>query len=174
MDEKENKDLEIKEDKKPEGSAANENQKPESSSYEEANKSKGLAIASLVMGILSIISCGCCCPLGVVAIIFAIIVLVKHKGGKVMAIIGMILSAISILYVIISTLMFLPLKDSYMDFVTNMDEYLEEYEEEGIYPEFVDELYDRQPGNEENKEKSKQQLMEIFEMIYGKNIESEE
>lgn len=131
----------------------------------EENQSKGLAIAALVLGILSFITFGGCCLLGVISIIFAIVVLVKHKGGKVMAIIGMILSAISVLYMAISLIMFIPLKDSYMDFALNMDAYIEEYEEEGTYPEFIEKLAERQGGSEEKKEQTKKMMMDMFKSI---------
>lgn len=65
---------------------------------------KGFAIASLVLGITSIIP-GCCCSwigviLGILAIVFAILFLNANKGALVskgMAIAGLILGAVGIL-----------------------------------------------------------------------------
>ncbi len=130
------------------------------------NKSKGMAIVSLILGILSFITCGCCCPLGIIAIILALIVLLKDKGGKVMAIISLILSAISILIITISTIKFMPLKDSMMDFSTNMDQYIEEYEEDGTYPEFVEELADMANLTGEAKENFMKQFMDSAKESY--------
>ena len=126
------------------------------------NQSKAMGVIALILGILSLITCGCCFPAGIIAIILAIIVLVKKKGGKVLAIIGMILSVISIILITISTIMFMPLKDSYMDFVQNADSYIEEYEEDGTYPEFVEKFADMANLEGDAREEYMKALMDTF------------
>lgn len=130
------------------------------------NESKGLAIATLVLGIISVFSCGCCFPLGILAIIFAIIVLAKKKGGKPMAIIGMILSFISIMFVVLTYILFIPLKSSFTDFMANSDTYIEEYEEDGTYPEFVEQFADMMKLSGEERENFEKQFMESFKQGY--------
>lgn len=68
----------------------------------------GFSIASLVLGILSIV---CCCVwyisgiFGILGLVFSIIVLVKKKSGKGMAIAGLICSAIGIIMAVILLVM---------------------------------------------------------------------
>ncbi len=77
---------------------------PEENDFQE--KSKTLAIVSLVFGIIggvAVLTCCCCLigfpvPLitGLVALICGIIALAKHHGGKGMAIAGVVLGAVSL------------------------------------------------------------------------------
>ena len=68
----------------------------------------GFAIASLVLGILSLV---CCCfwyvsgIFAVIGLAFSIIVLVKHKPGRGMAIAGLICSAIGLIIAVIMGIM---------------------------------------------------------------------
>lgn len=68
----------------------------------------GFAIASLVLGILSLV---CCCfwyvsgIFAVIGLVFSIIVLVKHKPGKGLAIAGLICSAIGLIIAVIMGIM---------------------------------------------------------------------
>ena len=68
----------------------------------------GFAIASLVLGILSLV---CCCfwyvsgIFAVLGLAFSIIVLVKHKPGRGMAIAGLICSAIGLIIAVIMGIM---------------------------------------------------------------------
>ena len=68
----------------------------------------GFSIASLVLGILSLV---CCCfwyvsgIFAVLGLIFSIIVLVKHKPGKGLAIAGLICSAIGLIIAVIMGIM---------------------------------------------------------------------
>lgn len=105
------------------------------------NKSKGLAIASLVLGILSIVLC--CCGLGVFAaplsIIFAIIALVSKKcGGKGMAAAGLIISIITIIFTICCYLAFGEYVKDYIRFCTEYPSVIEEYEETGELPDYIE------------------------------------
>lgn len=68
-------------------------------------ESKGLAIASMVLGIVSLVV-GCCAsylgiPTAIAGLITGIISLVQKKGGKGMAIAGVIMSAIAIVFIVI-------------------------------------------------------------------------
>lgn len=62
--------------------------------------SKGLAITSLVLGIIGFLTAfmGLGILLGLVAIILGIIALVKHHGGKGMAIAGLILGVVTFVF----------------------------------------------------------------------------
>lgn len=68
----------------------------------------GFAIASLVLGILSIV---CCCAwyisgiFAILSIAFAIIVLTKNKPGRGMAIAGLVCAAIGIIIAIVMLVM---------------------------------------------------------------------
>lgn len=63
----------------------------------EANESKGLSIASMVLGIISVVLCcvwWISIPCSILAIIFGIVG--KKRGGKGMAIAGLVLGIIAI------------------------------------------------------------------------------
>ena len=66
---------------------------------------KGLAIASMVLGIVSIVLC--CCfyylafPCGILALIFGIIVIKNKRLGKGMAIAGIITSSVALVFAVL-------------------------------------------------------------------------
>ncbi len=105
------------------------------------NKSKkGLAIASLVLGIVSIVCF--CCGFGFVtaplAIIFGIIALVKKEGGTAMSVVGIVLSAISIIVVAaVIALYWQPMSD-YVRFIGEAQPVIEEYKESGELPDYLE------------------------------------
>ncbi len=105
-------------------------------------RSKGLAIAALILGIISIplLCCGIGAIFGIIAIILAIISLATKKGGTVCAVIGLILSLISVAITGVAIAVLAPYYDGYMDFYKNSDEYIQEYDENGTYPPFLEEL----------------------------------
>lgn len=75
-----------------------------STQYDQPKKSSGLAIASLVCGIVGLVLC--CCyylslPLSIVGLILGIVSLSKKSGGKGMAIVGVILSGITVVLAIL-------------------------------------------------------------------------
>jgi len=77
---------------------------PQEEQYQ-TKQSNGMAIASMVCGIISFIT-SCCLwflalPLAIVSVVLGIIVLNKKKGAKAMAIVGIVLSGISIIIAII-------------------------------------------------------------------------
>lgn len=105
------------------------------------HKSRGLAITSLVLGIVSMVLC--CCGLGVIAaplsIIFAIIALVSKKcGGKGMAAAGLIMSIITIIFTIYCYLAFGEYVKDYFRFCTEYPSIIEEYEETGELPDYLE------------------------------------
>lgn len=105
-------------------------------------RGKGLAIASLILGIISIplLCCGIGAVFGIISIILAIISLATKKAGKVCAIIGLILSLISVAVTGVAIATFAPYYKGFMDFYENSDEYIEEYDETGEYPPFLEDL----------------------------------
>jgi hypothetical protein len=69
---------------------------------EQKKESKGMAIASMVLGILSLVICWVGWILGVVGLILASVSLGTHKGGKGMAIAGLVTSILGVLWGMIS------------------------------------------------------------------------
>lgn len=134
---------------------------------EENNGSKGLAIASLVLGILSLISCCSCFPLAIVGLILSIIALVKSKNGKGLAIAGLITSAVALVVFIVSAVRFAPYASDYMDFVQNSAEYVQEYEEDGTYPPLFEKLIDEGKVPEEQVEQIFDQIVSQMEGAVG-------
>lgn len=64
---------------------------------EQKQESKGLAIASMVLGILSLLICYVGWILGIIGLILASVSLGNHKGGKGMAVAGLVTSILGIL-----------------------------------------------------------------------------
>lgn len=104
----------------------------------------GFAVASLVLGILSVLCC--CCGLTVIlaplSIIFGIIALVKHHGGKPMAIVGVVLSTLSIIATIAISIFINktmgPYIDDCMKFIQEAPQVIEEYNETGELPDYLE------------------------------------
>lgn len=118
-------------------------------SYPENNNKKGMAIASMVLGIIALVTCICYCsaiPLGLVSIILAIIVLVKQKNGKGFAITGIITSSIAVIISIVTIALMGPVTDNMNDLIQNADIYVQEYTEDGTIPTSVLDMFN---GNEE-------------------------
>lgn len=110
------------------------------------NNKKGLAVAALILGILSLVLiCTFCIPFltAPIAIILAIISLVKKQAGKGMAIAGLIISAISLIIVGIMAGVFMPYTDDIMEWSENREEIVEEYRENGTIPDNIQEFCDR-------------------------------
>ena len=130
---------------------------------EEQNASKGLSAASLILGILSML---CCCigfPFAIIGIILAIVSLVKHKGGKGLAVAGLITSGITMIISVITAISLVPVMpyiDGWMDFGQNAQSYMEEYEEYGTYPPVIDDMIDDGLITEEEAEQTMDQMMQ--------------
>ncbi|MCC8135283.1 MAG: DUF4190 domain-containing protein [Ruminococcus sp.] len=109
---------------------------------------KGFAIASLVLGIVSVVCC--CCGLGFIAaplaLIFGIISLAKHRGGTAMSIVGIVLAAISLIFTLAYTVLYGPtIKQVYGDYITfvgEADTVIEEYQETGELPDYLEKYND--------------------------------
>ncbi|MBE6862280.1 MAG: DUF4190 domain-containing protein [Ruminococcus sp.] len=100
----------------------------------------GFAVTSLVLGIVALVLC--CCGLGYIcaplSIIFGIISLAKRRGGTGMAITGIILSAITIIVLAIFTVLYGPVMKDCMQFSMEADAVIEEYEETGELPDYLE------------------------------------
>lgn len=111
---------------------------------EQNNGNKGMAIASMILGIIALVTCICYCtaiPLGIVSIILAIIVLVKKKNGKSFAITGIITSGIAIIISIVTLVVSAPMVDNINDLIENADVYSQEYIEYGTIPQSVLDMF---------------------------------
>ncbi|MBE6853882.1 MAG: hypothetical protein E7505_10515 [Ruminococcus sp.] len=112
---------------------------------EETKSKKGLSIAALIFGIISML---CCCmgfPFAIIGLILAIIALVKRSGGKGMAIAGIITSGITLVIstiVAVSLIPFAPYVEGFVELGENAEECIEEYEEYGVLPDVVQEMID--------------------------------
>ena len=120
-------------------------------------KKSGLAIASLVLGILSLIGF-CCCGITVItaplALIFGIISLAKKRSGTGMAVAGIVMAVLSILMIvalIFSVKDFLPYSEEivqdYAQVIVDQDEVFPAYEKDGTLPPYL-EKYKESPYKE--------------------------
>ena len=115
----------------------------------EENGSKGMAVASLVFGILGMVICCINFPFAIIGLILALVVLTKKKAGKGLAIAGLITSLITLIistYVVISVL---PYKDEMADWFQNANVYIEEYkdyfEQDGAFQRRFDKVIVKEP-----------------------------
>jgi hypothetical protein len=89
------------------GQSQNQGQYQQYQQYQQPpRKDNGMAIASMVCGIVSFVI-SCCLyylalPLAIVSIVLAIMVLKNNKGGKGMAIAGLVLSGITVLIALLA------------------------------------------------------------------------
>ncbi|MBQ9982466.1 MAG: DUF4190 domain-containing protein [Oscillospiraceae bacterium] len=134
--------------------------------YENGGGSKGVAIAAMVFGIISIVllCCGIGGLFGIVGLILSIIAIAGKKNGKGMAIAGLIMSIIS---VVVSVLMIFsvytmiaPYVDDIRDFGENVEEYAENYEETGEIPDFIEEIFEKAGYREEDIKKFMDSLVD--------------
>ena len=111
-------------------------------------KKSGLAVAALILGIVSLIGL-CCCGLNIItgplAIIFGIIALVKKQNGTGLAITGIVLAAISLIMMLSVVFAFkdiLPYSDTimqdYTKLITEADTVFPAYEEDGTIPDYLE------------------------------------
>ena len=111
-------------------------------------KKAGLAIASLILGLLSLAGF-CCCGINIItaplAIIFGIVSLAKKRGGTGMAITGIITAVLSLLIIVgmvFSIRDILPYSNEivqdYMQLMVDQDEVFPAYEEDGTLPEYLE------------------------------------
>lgn len=109
---------------------------------EDSRGGKGLGIAALILGILSVplMFCGVGVIVALIAIILAIIAIAKKNDGKPLAIIGLVFSLITTIITAACIAIFLPYKDGMADLIQNMGEYIEEYDEDGTYPPVLEDM----------------------------------
>lgn len=104
------------------------------------SEKKGFAITALVLGIVSVLCC--CCGLSVIAaplaIIFAVVALVKKQGGTAMSVVGLVLAAISLIATIVIGVTYGPIFNDAMKFAQNADAVVAEYEETGELPDYLE------------------------------------
>lgn len=127
-------------------------------------KSKAFSVMSMVFGIICVVCCVCVgfsLILALLALMFGILSVVGKKGGKGMAISGIILGAVGlIIQIIILVRMWVLIPyfgDIYSDiqyFVENDNEIIEEFEESGELPDRFDKYEEGELG-------------EFFDETYG-------
>lgn len=106
------------------------------------------AIVSFVLSLVNIVFC--CCTTYIfapVSLVLSIISLAKKWRGKGLAIAGIVISVITLLFMIVSDLMLRDVSDDMMKFVNSPDKYIQEYEETGEVPadfaKYNDEKYEK-------------------------------
>ncbi len=112
------------------------------------NGSKAMSIVALVLGILAFLGCYCYCsalPFGIISIILAIIVIVKKKNGKGMAIASLILSIISVISSIGIIAAFTPMAEDMTTMVEDLPQIIEDYQEDGSLPDYLEEYREQYP-----------------------------
>lgn len=97
----------------------------------------GLATASFVISLLNLVFCACMgsfitAPL---SIIFGIISLATHRGGKVFAILGIVISVISAVVFCLYMSVAVKIAPDMIYFQENSTEIISEYEKDGTIPE---------------------------------------
>ena len=99
----------------------------------EDNKPIWAAVTSFVLSLLSLILCCCTCNyiLGVAAIVLGIVSLTSKWRGKGFAIAGIIISALVMIYMVVSQIMFRVVSRDFADMIQKMSIYYEENVETG-------------------------------------------
>ncbi len=127
------------------------------SDYGYSSPKKGLAIAALVVGIISLL----CCfvpVIGIIAIILAIVALIKKQGAKPAAIIGLILGILSTLIsgvVVAGLFQMKALGSEYFGPI------VDQYYEDGTLPDELKQL-------ESYPDEQKDQIIEIIDKYFNK------
>lgn len=113
----------------------------------EKQESKAMAITGLVLSIIAFLGICFCIglPLGIAGLIICIIVLVKKKGGKGMAIAGTILSGLTVVISSVTLAMFVPVYQDMTKLVMEMPEVIEDYQEDGSLPDYLEKYREQYP-----------------------------
>ncbi len=106
------------------------------------------AIVSFVASIVNIVFCCCCTYFTVpVSLVLGIISLAKKWRGTGFAVSGVVISAFTIIIMVVSQVMFGEMSRDLSNIIINSEQYAEEYRETGEIPEefekYNDEKYDR-------------------------------
>lgn len=136
-------------------------------------KKTGMAIAALVLGIVSLIGL-CCCGLNIItaplAIIFGIISLVKKYDGTGLSITGIVLAALSLIMMLSVLFSFrdvLPYSETivedYMQVIIDQDEVFPAYEADGTLPDYL--LKYKEPPFSDFLEKYDADINDIMDVL---------
>jgi len=123
--------------------------KPEYSEKLPEHFKTGLATASFVISLINVIFCAFSCSfiLAPISLILGIVSLVKRQGGKVFAILGIIISSVSIVIFGLFTALFVKIYPDMEYFIRNDSAIISEFEENGSIPEqfekYRDSEYDK-------------------------------
>ena len=117
--------------------------------FKEKKKASGLAIASFVISLVNLILC--CTSLSFIAcplcILFSIIALVKKKGGVPFAVIGMVISVISLIIFCFYGFIMMKIMPDAFYFFENQQQITEDFDRDGTIPErfekYRDPKYDK-------------------------------
>lgn len=125
----------------------NNNFNPNNQFNPQNNESKTMAIIALVLSIIAFLGICFCIglPFGIAALIISIIVLAKKKNGKGMAIAATIISSIAVLISAIMVAVIVPMYNDMIDFTMNLPEIVENYQEDGSLPDYLDEYREKYP-----------------------------
>ena len=98
------------------------------------------AVTSFVLSLVSLVFCCCCCSYLtlIVSLVFGIISLVNKWRGTGFAVSGIVISAVTIILMVISQVMFGQMGRDMSEIMINSSKYVDEYRETGEIPdEFV-------------------------------------
>lgn len=97
----------------------------------QGGESKGMAIASMVCGIVSIVIC--CCeyvsiPLGIIAVVLGVLSIKKGEGGRGMAIAGIVCGGVSLAFILVCEIL---VRSGVIETdPTQWEEFLEKYKDQ--------------------------------------------
>jgi len=114
----------------------------------------GMAIVSLILSIVSFIFCCLIFSVipAIISIILALIVLIKNKGGKGLAIAGLSVSVVAVIFSIYITATMYPFIRILPEWVRDATKFVqdtelvEEFERTGELPEYFDKYYEGETG----------------------------
>lgn len=111
---------------------------PQPDNINDKSQSKGLAVAAFIIALVNLIFCSC--SLSIIAVplslIFAIITLVTHRGGKAFAIISIVISVIASVIFAFYVALVVKLTPDLMYFVNHEEQIISEFNETGEVPEY--------------------------------------
>lgn len=120
-------------------------------SFNNGQKPIWAAILSFVMSIANMVFCCCFTYVAApVSLVFGIVSIAKKWRGTAFAVSGVVISSFTLIFMVISQVMFGPMSRDISNIIFNSDQYVEEYRETGEIPEefvkYNDEKYDRYWG----------------------------
>lgn len=108
-----------------------------------AKKPMWAAVTSFVLSLVNIVCC-CCMTyiLTPLSLVFGILSLAKKWAGKGLAIAGVVISSVVLIFTIASNIIFGEAAEDMTKFATNADSYIQEYNESGEIPEYFQKYND--------------------------------